>query len=137
VEQEVSFHQVGQFRNEGMSAEKARANIAKIMEYVIPRTCLALDLPECNYKFTNTEEVLAEDLFSISPNPVEGTLNIDADDNMIQSVEIFSLDGSLVTKYTNINANQYSMNRTEVGTGIYMVKVGFEEGFTTKKVVFK
>jgi len=130
-----TYHDQGLLRNEGMSAEKARGNIAKIMTYVIPRTCLALDLPECNYKFTNTEEVIEGLNLTLSPNPVEGTLNIDADEKLIQSVEIFSLDGSLLAKFNNINTNQYAVNRAEIGTGIYMVKVGFEEGFTTQKVV--
>lgn len=133
-----TFHDQGQLLNEGMSAEKARANIAKIMDYVIPRTCLALELAECNYLFTNTEDILEDDLFlSISPNPVENTMYINANDQIIKTVEVYALNGSLIAKYNNIEQTQFEVNKADVGTGIYIVKTGFENGFSTRKVVFK
>ncbi len=133
-----TFHDQGLILNENMSAEKSRANIAKIMDYVIPRTCLALELAECNYLFTNTEDVLEDDLFlSISPNPVENTMFIDANDQIIKTVEIYALNGSLIAKYNNIEQTQFEVNKADVGTGMYLVKTGFENGFSTRKVVFK
>ncbi len=134
----LSLHENGLILNEGMSAAKSRGNIERIMGYVIPRTCLALELEECNFLFSSTEEVLADDLFlSISPNPVDNVMNLDAEDQIIRAVQIFSLDGKMVAQYNNINQTQFTVNRTEIGTGVYVIKTGFDNGFSSRKVVFK
>lgn len=133
----VSFHEQGLLLNEGMSAEKARGNIAKIMEYVMPRTCLALNLPECASLFSSTEDIAADVVWSVNPNPVENQINIDAGDNLIQSVEIYGMDGSLISQFNNINQYQFSANRESLVTGMYVIKAKFESGVATKKVVFK
>jgi len=133
-----TFHDNGLILNEGMSAEKARANIADIMSYVIPRTCLALALPECDYLFTNTEDVLEDDSFlKISPNPVSDNMRIESSEELIQTVEIYNTNGQLVFKNSNVNAASLTVNRQSMGSGMFVVKTTFENGISTRKVMVK
>ena len=133
-----TFHDQGLILNEGMSAEKARANIADIMDYVIPRTCLALALPECDYLFTGTEDVLEDDSFlTISPNPVSDKMTIESTSELIQSVEVYNTNGQLVFKNSNVNARTITVDRVSIGTGMFVVKTAFENGVSARKVMVK
>ena len=133
-----TFHDQGLILNEGMSAEKARANIADIMDYVIPRTCLSLALPECDYLFTSTEDVLVDDSFlTISPNPVLDRMTIESASELIQSVEVYNSNGQVVFRNTNINAQSFTIDRVSLGTGMFVVKTAFENGISTRKVMVK
>jgi len=133
-----TFHDQGLVLNEGMSAEKSRANIADIMDYVIPRTCLALALPECDFLFTGTEDVLDDDSFlTISPNPVSDKMTIESTSELIQSVEVYNTNGQLVFKNSNVNARTITVDRISIGTGMFVVKTAFENGVSARKVMVK
>jgi hypothetical protein len=133
-----TFHSNGLILNEGMSAEKSRANIADIMAYVIPRMCLGLALPECDFLFTGTEDVLEDDSFlTISPNPVSDRMTIESATELIQSVEVYNTNGQLVFKNSNVNARTFTVDRVSIGTGMFVVKTAFENGISARKVMVK
>lgn len=73
-----TFHDQGLLLNEGMSAEKSIANINKIMSYVTPRACVALDLP-CADLYTSTKDIVLDpSIMTLSPNPASTSINITA-----------------------------------------------------------
>lgn len=71
--------------------------------------------------------------YSYSPNPVNDILNIKAKD-VINEVNIFSIDGKLISKlksfemYANMDLSNYD-------SGTYIVKLIFEQGETSFKII--
>jgi len=132
-----TFHDQGLLLNEGMSAEKSRANIDKIMSYVMPRTCVALRLP-CADLFTGIKDInLDPSIMTIAPNPASTSINISALGENIETIAIFAMDGKLMMKESNVNSESITIQRNNLPTGIYFVKAFFEKGVATQKVVFE
>jgi len=69
-----TFHDQGLVLNQDMSAEKSRANLTKVLGFVMPRAVVALDLP-------------AKELFANNPPPPPGTRYLD---EIFADVEITS-----------------------------------------------
>ncbi len=132
-----TFHDQGLLLNEGMSAEKSRANIARIMGYFGPRACVALDLA-CADLFTSTKDVVLDpSIMELSPNPASTSIKITAKGEIIEDIAIFAMDGKLMTKKSNVDSESITIQRNNLPTGIYFVKAFFEKGVATQKVVFE
>ncbi len=133
-----TFHTNGLLLNEGMSAEKARANIADVMAYILPRACVALDLP-CAANFTtSTREVILDAGMELTPNPASQNVTVSvSSDYQIINMEVYDMAGKMVQNYQNINASQTVINRNSLGAGMYIVKATFEEGVQTQKILFE
>jgi len=134
-----TFDSNGELLNENQSAEKARANIADIFSYVLPRACVALELPcAANFLDTSTDEILVDAGMIISPNPASQSIYISTDaDFMIGNLEIYSMDGKMLRNFSNLNTNSFNIERNGLANGIYIIKAIFEEGIQTSKVVFE
>ncbi|HHS95526.1 MAG TPA: T9SS type A sorting domain-containing protein, partial [Phaeodactylibacter sp.] len=131
-----TFHDQGLALNEGMSAQKARANIAEIMAYVIPRTCITLGL-DC--MITATEEpILEETLVSVAPNPSKGLFTISTEQNYsIKKVEVFDVSGQLVFSDDSVHSQNIQIQMNNRAAGMYFTKVYLEQGVVIKKLVIE
>jgi hypothetical protein len=72
------------------------------------------------------------------PNPFTSkfTLHINSDEGDISAVEIFSNTGSVVDKFTGIEANTDYPNVGQTwGPGIYTIKIINRSGVTTQRIV--
>jgi hypothetical protein len=133
----TSFHANGLILNEGMSAAKARGNIAKIMDYVIPRACITLDL-SCNGVTGTNEPLLDAALVELMPNPTGGALTINtANAELIENVAVFNIEGKLIAVDKNINQTQHNLNLYGQAPGMYIVKIFLADGVVAKKVMLK
>lgn len=132
----ASFHDVGQLRNVGMSADKARATIATCMEYIIPRTCVALELG-CQWKYimSDTEELLDENLISVSPNPASNVINIKSDEASFSEVILTDISGRIVYRKNNLNQYNHAITELEGISGMHILSVRFEDGVVNKKLL--
>lgn len=131
-----TFHSQGLNLNEGMSGTKARANIADIMDYVIPRACITLDLGCASVSADDI--ILSPNLITMTPNPTTGQVTITSVENeSIQNIEVYSLNGQLMSVENDVNSNNASINVVNQVPGMYIVKVYMENGFVTKKLVVK
>ncbi len=130
----TSFHQAGFILNEGMSAAKAKANIATIMEYVIPRACITLELGCLS---VSTDEVLlSSNLVEVAPNPATGYVNVTSVEHKpIKDIEVYSINGQLLNVERDINVSQSTVNLTNQTPGMYVMKIYMEEGIVTKKLM--
>lgn len=129
-----TYHEQGLRLNENMSAAKARANIAECMAYILPRTCVALDLP-CAANFTSsTEEVIESSFVKMSPNPMNSVTLIETGDMLMKELLIYNMAGQLMRKHTNIESNYFELNRAALQGGMYNIVIRFEEGMTNKKL---
>lgn len=129
-----SYHDVSLFNNADMSATKARMYIDSIVGYYAPRAFLALNL------MTATEELLDENLIEVkvSPNPApDFTLVQTPEAYPIESLEVYDFNGKRVQWRHNINNNFVRIDRMGLPSGLYLIKLKFEQGVIAKKVVFK
>ncbi len=131
-----TFHDQGLALNEGMSAEKSRANIAEVMAYVIPRACKTLAL---GCESTNVNEVkLADNLVAVAPNPALGFVTVSTDNNeTLNRIEVYNMDGKLMSSITDINQTHKTIELNNQASGMYIMKVYLENGFVTKKLMLK
>ncbi len=133
-----TFDSQGEILNEGQSAEKARGNIAVIMDYVLPRACVALDLPCASNFISSTRDLIIDAGMKITPNPASQEIFISTDaEYQIENLEVYSMDGKMVKNFQNVATNNFSIQRDGLGAGMYIVKAIFEEGVQTSKVVFE
>ncbi|MFT4665306.1 MAG: hypothetical protein ACI8YQ_000799 [Polaribacter sp.] len=134
----VSFHESGLVLNEGMSAAKAKANIAKVMSYFIPRACMALGMQCEGINASAEEALLDESLVEMMPNPASDLVIVrTANNKMIQSIELYTIDGRLISSNTNVNNTQTEIQVSNQVTGMYIVKIYLEEGIVAKKLSVK
>lgn len=129
-----TFHTQGLLLNEGMSEEKSVGNIIRILDYVSPRACLALNLGCVD---TKTTEVLDASVMTLTPNPAGESVKVSAQGRIIESIAIFGMDGKLYGQKTAVNSEEATIQRNNLPTGIYLVKAFFQEGVATQKVVFE
>ncbi len=88
----------------------------------------AFDLPPSCLPGASINEL--ENAFEVYPNPTSGKIEIKGNIATINSVELFSLNGS---KLQAFDPNQISLEG--YSTGFYLLKIGSESGSTTVRIV--
>ncbi len=135
-----NWHLLGLAGNPDMSLSKGEVYLDTILGYFGPRACVALDLP-CKAKFIDTsveDNELAADLVSAFPNPASTSLTVRAEQQRnMDKINVYSFDGKLVQTYTNLIATQKNIDVTDFNNGLHIIKVYFEDGVVTKKVMIQ
>jgi acetyl esterase/lipase len=117
---------------------RARLYIDTIMQIVLPRACIVLNLP-CKGLVTSTEDLLNSNTTKLfaSPNPAKTAITFESEIvNPMQAIQLFDLAGRQVMS-VKVNAHNYTLQRNGLAAGMYVAKVKFEGGILTKKVVFE
>jgi|GEM_PF-7067857 len=134
-----TFHDQAQVTNENMSPEKSRANLDKVINFILPRSLVVLDLPGAS-DFLDPNSVedqdLADDAIKVYPNPASSVLAFDTDNILINKINIYNASGTLqnTLKVSNTQSNIDVSNLTG---GLHFFKVYTEEGVVTKKVMIQ
>ncbi len=132
-----TFHEQGLILNENMSAAKSRANLDDILGYILPRACVALDLP-CAANFTSAvEELLDNSFVNVFPNPISNVANVTTGDKNMVDILVYDIKGQLVRAERNINRNNFQFDKGDLMAGMYNMQIRFEEGVTTSQIVIK
>ncbi|VXB62955.1 putative hemagluttinin family protein [Flavobacterium sp. 9AF] len=90
----------------------------------------------------SVSEVLSVDTFlaskfKIYPNPINDIVSINSDSVSFDNISILDINGRTV-KQVNVNAvNQFSLNISELNSGIYFLKVKTKEGIFNQKIIKK
>ncbi len=118
----------------------ARLYIDTIMAYYAPRACVALGL-DCDLTgiVSSTKDVItANDVqLKMMPNPAYAEVSFQsAAEFPIQDIQVFDLSGRLVKAVNNLKNNSYRMQRDDLPNGMYIVKLRFEKGLVTQKLIF-
>jgi hypothetical protein len=124
--------------NPGMGAVKARLYIDSIFTFMLPRVCVAMDLP-CAGLVTGTEDLLQSSTTKLfaSPNPARTAITFESEVfNPMQAIQLFDMSGRQVMQ-VKVNSHNYTLQRNGLPAGMYVAKVKFEGGILTKKVVFE
>jgi hypothetical protein len=86
----------------------------------------------------STNEVIAEESFSVFPNPATDQINVNFNSTANVTVELMDLTGKLIdSQIAGVGSNQVQFNAAELNAGLYLVAVRSAEGVTTRKVLVK
>lgn len=125
--------------NPDMSPAKARLFIDTIIGYYAPRACVTLNLG-CNLgRYTNTKDLEPSAVsMAITPNPVDQDFVISvAPEFTIQTAILMDINGRQIQTWNQVNNHTLSINRGQLQGGAYFVKLIFEKGESTGKVIMK
>lgn len=116
--------------NTGFSNNKI-ADLIKLPN-VVNTTCYADKLLSVN-EFQNAHEVI------VYPNPTSELITINSpNNNAIDAVSIYSIDGKLIGRYKNpFMTSQFSINVENLATGFYSLKIETANGNFSKKVIVR
>ena len=132
-------HARGLQTNPDMSKAKALRFIDTLINYVKPRACLALGLNCDLSRYTGTTNLDPSAVgLNVVPNPAQDQIVVKTDAAFpIQSITILDLNGRVYNTISRINSNSVTINRDELKSGIYFLKIHFNKGESFSKVVFK
>lgn len=122
-----------------LDRNRALTYIDTIMRFYAPRACFALGLQSCISKIVGVNDPIdpASVELSIFPNPAVSEVNFSAADNHpIQTIQLFDTQGRMVREINGIGQAHYILQRQTMASGLYIAKIGFEEGFVTEMVKF-
>ena len=115
----------------------AKMYIDTIVGYFAPRACVALGL---NCDFNSSVKDLSDSNVNLkmSPNPATTDISITvSDETPIKSFAVFDISGRIVRNYNNVNSSLVTLKRESLQNGLYLVRMQFEGGTLTKKVIFE
>jgi hypothetical protein len=100
------------------------------------RACVAMDLG-CNLVGTIDRLDANEIGLTIAPNPANEAMFISAaPEHKLKSIEMYDASGRMIDAHFNINDNIFTLERNGASSGIYFLRLRFEEGVTMQKVIF-
>lgn len=116
----------------------AHVYLDTILQYFLPRACVALGLGCDLTGIVSAEEILVsqEVGFVMAPNPSYGEVALQSrEDRPMLDIQVYDLNGRLVRSVANVSQSAYTLQRGQLPPGMYVVKVRFEEGFVAQRLV--
>lgn len=119
-------------------AVSARKYLDTIVGYFAPRACLALNLP-CKSSVTSTKELSDINVnFRMAPNPATTDVQITVSDKTpVRSYAIYDISGRMVRNMNDINTSALTIRRQGLENGMYIIRMQFDGGMLSKKVIFE
>lgn len=143
VEDEIWVEGIGSITRNGLfnpmvTVTLTNGEIFKLAFYCVNDQVIFQD-PDCYYCDCDYALSLHENIsctVDVYPNPFTDQLSIVSDQNVILTVEIFNSIGMLIKSET---INDYSgiITLDNVNTGIYFIKINFENESTVKTIIKK
>lgn len=116
----------------------SRKYLDTIVGYFAPRACIALNLP-CKSAVSSTTDLTdAKVNLKMAPNPATNQLQISvSDETPVRSLGVYDISGRLVKSVADINASYYMLRRENLQDGMYIIRMQFDGGVLSKKVIFE
>ncbi|MFN8339874.1 MAG: T9SS type A sorting domain-containing protein [Saprospiraceae bacterium] len=120
------------------NASTAKMYIDTIVGFFAPRACIALNLP-CKSSVTSSKDVNdAQVDLRIAPNPATTEFQISTSSEApIQSYAIYDISGRMVRNVNSVNTNQITVKRESLQNGLYIIRMQFDQGIISKKILFE
>jgi alpha/beta superfamily hydrolase len=118
----------------GISGTIGRRFVDSMIGYFAPRAFRTLNLAT----LTSDTEVLNDEVTGLKafPNPAGNYIMFASNvDHKMQSIEIMDLSGRIVHQINNVNNDNYYVANPGL-RGMFIAKVKFESGISTRKIVF-
>ena len=121
--------------NTGMTIENGRSILDTMIQFFAPRACLTLDLGCEDILTSTTEPTTIPISLSVAPNPTKGSIRLlSAADDPIRKVEIYDLNGQLMSTQKGYFSNQKELN-LNAKAGFYLIKVITTKGIGVQKII--
>ena len=93
-----------------------------------------------NFKIATDPALLSVDNFELKevkvyPNPVKDILFIEDGNSSVLKVEIYNMQGQLITSKVKVESNNLEINFQNYNDGIYLVKLISNEGINYKRII--
>ena len=93
-----------------------------------------------NFKIATDPALLSVDDFELKevkvyPNPVKDILFIEDGNSSVLKVEIYNMQGQLITSKAKVDSNNLEINFQNYNDGIYLVKLISNEGINYKRII--
>ncbi len=114
---------------------KALAHIDTVMGFFVPRAVAALNL----ITTAIDQGLRLEAAVQIFPNPASESIKLRAGNTRMPmiGVQLLDMTGRVVKSVRNIRTQEYLLNREGLAAGLYVLKIDFEQGSITHKVLFR
>ncbi|MBK9736692.1 MAG: T9SS type A sorting domain-containing protein [Saprospiraceae bacterium] len=88
---------------------------------------------------SNTKDLVDANVnLKMVPNPATVDMNITvSDETPIRSITLFDISGRAIRTANNVNASFYNLRRESLQNGLYLIKLNFDKGTLTKKIIFE
>jgi hypothetical protein len=132
-------HANGLAGNPDMTPEKGRRYIDSIITFVAPRACVGLNLPCKSLVTSSTKDIADANVnLKMSPNPATSDIIITvSDETPVRSYSVFDINGRMLRNQSSINSSYVQLKREALQNGIYLVRMQFDGGVLTKKIIFE
>jgi hypothetical protein len=128
--------------NPNMSYAKADMYIDTILAYVLPRLYQTLHLdsksgPEC--MILNTGDFINNDItVELFPNPSSDRITVTtSSDYVLRKLGVFDMKGMQVYAVSGIDDKSCNIDTERLVSGIYLIRLQFDEGTATQRFVVK
>jgi hypothetical protein len=121
------------------NAVSALAYIDTIITYYAVRAYIALRLDD-SCPPVGVEDVLQNDLvqITITPNPATSQVLLTVPEDIpFRGIDLFDVNGRRVRSARNLNISEYTFDRGDLPSGMYIVKAYFEKGVRVQRLVFE
>lgn len=89
----------------------------------------------CSLGVSSQTDLYQQNLISLFPNPAKDNINIVSNNNKIEEIDLFDLNGRLIVS-VSVKANQTNINLNDLPNGIYVCKIiDARSNIKTQKVV--
>ncbi|MCB0654353.1 MAG: T9SS type A sorting domain-containing protein [Saprospiraceae bacterium] len=132
------LHNDGLITSPNMGPEQGNAYLDTAFMYMLPRACNAFELGECmTVSVANPIDSKLVD-FKAMPIPADQYITLESKETSpMLNVYLFDVNGKVIRSYTKIDQSQLTIQRENLPSGVYFVKVKFKEGWLSDQVMFK
>lgn len=127
--------------NPAMSRENASLYIDSILAYVKPRLFKVLNLesPGESCVVTSTDRIVGRDFnIQLFPNPSTDEVTIQSGDNrIIVQIDVYDSTGKHLYNQLGKQSNAQVIPVSTLVSGMYTVRIQFEDGITARQMIIK
>ena len=121
----------------GVSTNPSSFDVFSQYDTLSANTFENLGVHDCNCGTVGVQNAMTKDGFSIYPNPVkDGNFSVVANQG-IEQLNIFALNGQLISRQNEINDIMLNVDVRALTTGMYWVEVIFQNGKVERKKLIK
>ena len=117
------------------------ANVAKryidtIVGFYAPRACIALKL-DCDFTTSTKDLDIAAVNLKVAPNPASNFVNISsAPGSVMKNIFVYDISGRLMKAQYDINQTNIDLMRGNLQSGVYILRIQFDQGIVSYKLIF-
>ena len=120
-----------------VNAEGAKIVIDTMLAFFLPRAYVGMDLEDVvgTNDLLNNSQVGLE----VFPNPATASgFSVKTGANFpVRSISVIDLNGRVVSTRAEVNANAFTVNNLQLPRGTYILRVQFDEGISSQKLIVR